>query len=202
MKTFFIITVFYISTFSGFGQTNRRDTTTGIRIAYPDSLIKLEKKSIPKILPGTNHSRSLIIANGIIIRGEEIMDNLLDSIYFIKVPESVEKFGNVGALGVIFINTRQRFDTVQISKVATIRQSHRSNQKVIYAINGYLFADTGIVLSRKAIKKVDILKGYKLQLADINEEVTCINIWTITKREIKVDNLMPKPCRGVGVISR
>jgi hypothetical protein len=161
----------------------------------------LQKEAIPKILPGTNHSRPLIIANGIIVRGEEIKKNLVDTIYVIKCPQSFEKFGNVGSLGAIYLNTRQTFDTVKISNIATIELSHGSSQKIIYAINGYLFADTGFTLSRKAIKKVDILKGYKLQLQDTNEEVTCISIWTITDKEIKNDNSIPKPCRGVGFAS-
>ncbi|MEO6452526.1 MAG: hypothetical protein ABIN97_00530 [Ginsengibacter sp.] len=198
MKTFLNFTVLYFLTISALGQTNWRDTSNGLRISYPDTCVKLQKQANLKILPGTNHSRPLIIANGIIIRGEEVKEKLVDTIYIIKCPQSFEKFGNIGSLGVIYLETTQTFDPVPISNVAAIKQSHGSRQKIIYAINGYLFADTGLTLSRKAIKKVDILKGYKLQLPDTNEEVTCISIWTITRKEIKDDNSLPKPCRGVG----
>jgi hypothetical protein len=198
MKTFLSFTVLCFLTISVLGQTNWRDTSIGLRIFYPDTCVKLQKQAGLKILPGTNHSRPLIIANGIIIRGEEIKEKLVDTIYVIKCPQSVEKFGNIGSLGVIYLDTRQTFDTVLISNVVTIKQSHGSRQKIVYAINGYLFADRGLALSRKAIKKVDILKDYKLQLSATKVEVTCVSIWTITVKEIKNDNLIPKPCRGVG----
>lgn len=201
MKTLLNFAVLCLLTISVVAQTNLRDTSNGLRISYPDTCIKLQKQATLKTLPGTNHSRPLIIANGIIIRGEEIEEKLVDTIYVIKCPQTFDKFGNIGSLGVIYLDTKQTFDTVQISNVARVNQSHGSRQKIIYAINGYLFADTGLALSRKAIKKVDILKGYKLKLPDINEEVICVSIWTITRKEIKEDNSMPKPCRGVGFAS-
>jgi hypothetical protein len=201
MRTFYIYIALTFLTISVSGQTNWRDTTNGLGIAYFDTCINLQNQANLNKLPKTNHSRPLIIANGILIIGDEIEEKLVDTIYVIKCPQSFEKFGNIGALGIVYLNTGQTFDTVRISNIVRTKQSHGSEQKLVYAVNGYLFADPNLYISRKAIKKVDIFKGYKLNSVTPDEAVTCISIWTITKREIKDDNLIPKPCRGVGFAS-
>ena len=194
MKMLLNLIILFFSSATTFGQINWRDTTN----RYPDTCILLQKRASQKILPGTNHSRPLVVADGMIIRGDEIKEKLVDTIFVIKCPQSFERFGNIGALGVIYLETKQEFDTVSITRVATIRQSHGVAQKTIYAINGYLFADTTLKLSKKAVKKVEVFKNFSADFLDINEHVTCVSIWTLTNKEIKDDNSVPKPCRGVG----
>lgn len=198
MKIVFIVTVQHLLTIFAVGQSSWSDSSKSIVVSYSDTCYKLQKQADLKKIPGTNHSWPLIMANGIIIRGKEINKNLIDSIYFINGPQSFEKFGNIGSPGVIYLDTRQKFDALQISQIA--KESHGIKQNIIYAINGYLFADSTLKLSRKAIKKVEILKDYKLSSTDNNQVVTCISIWTITKKEIKKDNSL-KLCRGVGFVS-
>jgi hypothetical protein len=181
MKRLASFAITFLLTAISFGQTNWRDTTRRLS----DSCINLQNEASKKILPGTNHSMPLIVANGIIISGDEIKKKLVDSIFIIKCPESFERFGNIGALGVIYLNTKQKFETINITSVVTINQSHGARQKIIYAINGYLFADTILRISKNAIKKVEILKDLKVDSLDTNSEVTCISIWTLTKKEIR-----------------
>jgi hypothetical protein len=188
-------------TLAALGQTNWRDTSSGLNILHSDTCVKLQHQANLNKLHKTNHSRPLVIANGTIIRGEEINEKQVDTIYIIKCPQSVEKFGNIGALGVIYLDTKQTFDTVRISNLATIKQSHGAPQKTVYAVNGYLFAHPSLTISRRAIKKVDILRNYELNTSNSDEAVTCISIWTITKKEIKDDNAIPNPCRGVSFAS-
>jgi hypothetical protein len=163
-----------------FAQINWRDTTRRLS----DTCKNLQKGSMEKTLPGTNHSMFLIIANGIVISGDEIKKKRIDSISVIKCPQSFTLFGNIGAFGVLKLKTRQKFDTVRITNVVNIEQSHSAQQKVVYAINGYLFADTTLSLSKKAVKRVEILKNFKHKSLN-GEEFICVSIWTMKEKKKK-----------------
>src|SRR6478735_8298667 len=65
-----------------------------------------------RAIKGTNHCRSITMANGIIIRAEENNPSLLQHIEVINCPDSYKIYGNIGTNGVIVINTKQTFDFV------------------------------------------------------------------------------------------
>jgi hypothetical protein len=180
------------------GQNNWHDTSRGLQIQYPDTCNKLKGQSDSKKIPGADYSRPLILANGIVIRGDEIQEKLVDTIFVIKCPQSFAKFGDLGALGVISIDTKQNFESVVVTKIASIKKSHSANSKLVYSLNGYLFTDTTLKISTKAVKRVDFINNFKLANFATDDNTTCISIWTITKKEMKDDNSIPKPCRGVG----
>jgi hypothetical protein len=199
MREILITKLIVFLIFPGKAQIKLADTSLSASADSKDSCALYHQLAQHKIIPGTNHSIPLIIANGIVIRPEDLSEHLIDSIYMIKCPESFHSYGNIAAAGVLYLKTKQSFESVRITSLVKIRQSHASEQKIIYAVNGYLFADESLMLSRRAIKKIDIMKNYRLPPAGINEEVTVINIWTLTRREIKRLNDIPKPCRGIGL---
>jgi hypothetical protein len=162
-----------------------------IDLVVYDSCSQLQKQAQLNRLPRSDHSRPLVIANGIIVSIDEINEKLIDTIYIIKCPQSFQKFGNIGAHGVIFIGSRQVFNANPIRELAR----RKEGKKAVYAVNGYLFADPDLRISGKAVKGLKTVHNY--QLPGTSELVSCFSIWTITKKEIRNDRAMPKLCRGV-----
>ena len=171
-----------------FGQTNWRDnrlpTDTCIKIA----------NGIPKNYVGKQiHSNPLIVANGIVIRGQELDTTLLQDISLLKCPDAFNEFGYAGANGALIIKTKQSFKTVT---AFSTRQKKSIEGNVVYALNGFLLSDTTILISKKAITNIQILSIDSKTNND--EKVTCINIWTMTKKDRKP---LAALCRGIRVSS-
>jgi hypothetical protein len=186
MRTFlhFITLCFFTNT--GLAQTG---------LVLPGTGTDRQLQKNVQTLRGADHLQPLFIANGAIIGGNEIKIKLVDTIYVFKGAESYEKYGGIGANGVVCIGTRQAFDTISISNLADDWYFKNENRRTVYAVNGYLFADPNLSISRKAIRRVNVFKRYRLDASD--EIVTCISIWTISKKQIRKDSKMPKLCRGV-----
>jgi hypothetical protein len=167
-----------------------------------DTCFHLQNDANFKTIKGTNHSIPLKLANGIIIRIEELNTKLLDSIYVLKCPQSFEKYGNLGTLGVIYLKTKQKFKTIDVLKImkSNTRHTNKSNN-IIYALNGFVFTDTTLLFSKKAITKVDIIENPSILNFETTKNTTCISIWTITDEELKKDASIPKLCRGVYINS-
>jgi len=182
-----ILTIFLLfSLTSLFGQTNWRDNHLP-----SDTCIKIANQIAYNSVSGTKHSNPLYIANGIVVRGQQLDTTLLQNISVLKCPEAFYKFNYAGVNGAILIQTKQKFKTVT---PISIRESKSVRGQVIYALNGYYLTDSTLEISVKAIKGVDIFitKGS----SGINPSPTVINIWTLTKKERKPTTAL---CRGVGI---
>jgi hypothetical protein len=171
--------------------------------AFPfDTCFHLQNDANFKTIKGTNHSIPLKLANGIIIRIEELNTKMLDSIYVLKCPQSFEKYGNLGTLGVIYLKANQKFKTIDVLKIKKSNTRHtKKSNRIIYALNGFVFTDTTLLFSKKAIIKVDIINNPSILNVETTKNTTCINIWTITNKELKEDASMPKLCRDVYINS-
>lgn len=168
------------------GQTNWRDNRLPT-----DTCIKIANEISSNSVSGTKHSNPLIIANGIVVRGQQLDTTLLQNISILKCPEAFYKFNYAGVNGAILIQTKQEFKTVT---PISIRDKKSIEGQVIYALNGYYLTDSTLQISIKAIKGIDIFitKGS----SGINPSPTVINIWTLTKKERQP---MSALCRGVGI---
>lgn len=121
---------------------------------------------------------------------------MIDFIFIIKCPQSFEKFGDAGSMGVIAITTKQKFKTVTIGELAKQEEMESDRRQISYALNGYLITDTSQRISLKAIKRIDMIN--RKVAGEGNNATTCFSIWTITRKEIRQYNNRPKLCRGVG----
>ena len=171
-----------------FGQTNWRDNRLPT-----DTCIKIANQISYNSVSGTKHSNPLVVANGIVIRGQQLDTTLLQNISILKCPEAFYKFNYAGVNGAILIQTKQEFKT---TTPISIREKKSIEGKVIYALNGYYITDPTQQISVKAIKGIDIFitKGS----SGINPSPTVISIWTLTKKE-RQPIPMSTLCRGVEI---
>jgi hypothetical protein len=136
-------------------------------------------------LRGIMHCRSIIIANGVVIRTEENNPSLLKRVDVMKCPDSYKTFGDIGANGVIVEDTKQTFDFVIPSKVNIGNSSFYNNKKKIYFLNGFLITNDSLKISKNAIKRIEVLE-FKDYFETLNKsEVVLINIWILTKKELR-----------------
>jgi hypothetical protein len=178
--------LFFLTTL--FAQVNR-DSILSI-----DTCLKIENQISYNSVSGKKCSDALFIANGIVVREQQLDTALLENISILKCPEDFYRFNYAGVNGVILIQTKQDFKTLT---PISIRNKKNIKGKVIYALNGYYFTDSTLQFSIKAIKGIDIfiMKGPSC----INPNPTVINIWTLTKKERQP---MSALCRGVGISTR
>jgi hypothetical protein len=182
-----ILTILFLFSLTTlFGQTNWRDNRLPI-----DTCIQIANQIANNSVNGTKHSNPLYIANGIVIRGQQLDTTLLENISVLKCPDAFYKFNYAGVNGAILIQTKQEFKTVT---PISIRDKKGIEGKVIFALNGYYLTDTTLLISNKAIKEIEILSTKSVD--NINSNQTLINIWTLTKKERKP---MPALCRGVTI---
>ena len=106
-------------------------------------------------IKGTNHCRSITMANGVIIRTEENNPSLLQHIEIINCPDSYKIYGNIGTNGVIVINTKQIFDFVIPSQVDFKNSSAYNDNKKKYFLNGFLITNDSLRISKNAIKRTN-----------------------------------------------
>ena len=169
-----------------FGQTNWRNMPT-------DTCTKIANQISYNSVSGTKHSNPLIIANGIVVREQQLDTTLVQHISVLKCPEAFYKFRYAGVNGAIIVQTKEKFKTVT---PISIRNKKEIEGKVIFAINGYYLTDTTLLISSKAIKEIEIFSTKGVD--DININQTLINIWTLSKKERQP---MPALCRGVRIIN-
>jgi hypothetical protein len=136
-------------------------------------------------IKGTNHCRSIIMANGVIIRTEENNPSLLQNIEVINCPDSYKIYGNIGANGVIVVNTKQTFDFVIPSQVDFKSSVAYNNNKKIYFLNGFLITNDSLRISKNAIKRTEVLKSSHFNDNSNSDSTILINIWTLTKKEVR-----------------
>jgi hypothetical protein len=186
-----------IFTFWSFSLMSQNKSQNNL-IPQFDSCYQMQYDSNFTVIEGTNHSIPLMIANGIVIRNDELNIKILDSIYVLKCPQSFEKYGNLGTLGVIYLKTKQKFKTIDVLKIKKSNTRHTNKSDIIiYALNGFVFTDTTLLFSKKAITKVDIIENPSILNFETTKNTTCISIWTITDEELKKDASIPKLCRGI-----
>ncbi|ULQ55836.1 hypothetical protein KJS94_14395 [Flavihumibacter rivuli] len=185
MRQILIVTFQFFLT-ALFGQTN-----SSYNHFLTDTCIIISNEISSNSVSGTKHSNPLIIANGIIVRGQQLDTTLIQNISILKCPEAFYKFNYAGVNGAILIQTKQEFKTVTPT---SIRDKKSIDGQVIYAINGYYLIDSTLQISNKAIKGIDVLIAKSS--SGINLSPTVINIWTLTKKERQS---MLTLCRGVGI---
>ena len=136
-------------------------------------------------IKGTRHCRSILIANGVVIRTEENNPNLLQHINVMKCPDSYRTYGDIGTNGVIVEDTKQVFDFITPFNVHIENSSSFNDKKKLYFLNGFLITNDSLRISKNAIKRIEVLKpeNYKETLND--DKVLLINIWTLTKTEVR-----------------
>jgi hypothetical protein len=171
MRQIFILSLFFLST-----CTASKKMTPSICDDYFKS-VKVHA------IKGTNHCRSITIANNVIIRTEENNASLLTHIAVINCPDSYKIYGDIGANGVIVEDTKQTFDFITPSKI-NFRTSYSGN-KNLYFLNGFLITNDSLRISRNAIKKVEVLKPNPYFDTVNNDSTILVNIWTLTKKEVR-----------------
>ena len=137
------------------------------------------------VIKGTRHCRSILIANGVVIRTEEINPSLLQHINVIKCPDSYKTYGDIGTNGVILEETKQTFDFIIPSQVNFKKTSAFLNKKKIYFLNGFLITNDSLRISKNAITRTEVLKAKNYSEASNNDSTVLINIWTLTKKEVR-----------------
>ena len=100
-----ILFIFNLTTL--FGQTNWRNNRLPT-----DTCIKIANQISNNSISGTKHTNPLYIANGIVVRGQQLDTTLLENISVLKCPEAFYKFNYAGVNGAILIQTKQEFKTV------------------------------------------------------------------------------------------
>ena len=83
-----------------FGQANWRDN-----ILPTDTCIKIANQLSNNSVSGTKHSNPLYVANGIVVRGEQLDTTLLENVSVLKCPEAFYKFNYAGINGAILIHS-------------------------------------------------------------------------------------------------
>jgi len=160
-----------------------------------ESCAELTKKANLERVIGTRHSSPLFLANGIVVRVDEIDSSLLEGVSVLKCPQSIEAFGNLGINGVVLIKTKQVFETTKPQ--IEIRKSHGTKSRIIYALNGFILTDTTLKISKAAIREVNIISNSRIDYGNRYRGYTCVNVWTLTKDErIPMSAL----CRGVKIV--
>ena len=158
-------------------STNKK-MTPGICDGYFKS-VKVHK------IKGTMHCRSITIANGVVVRTEESSGNLLTHIDVIKCPDSYKTYGDIGTNGVIVEDTRQTFDFITPSHVAIKNASSYDNKKRIYFLNGFLITNDSLKISKKAIKRIEVLNPKYYKETQNSDNAVLVNIWTLTRKEVR-----------------
>jgi hypothetical protein len=195
--TFLVVLISFFNI--SYGQSKLINSTSTVPIGNIDTCLKLVNQGNLRKLKDIKHSIPIIIANDIIVNINEIKAKLIDTMSIIRCPQSFEKWGNLGTLGIIQIGTKQKFKTIKVTKILEENHVDAKNPNVFYALNGYLFTDKNLSISKNAIVKIDIIKNPFFEDSTTNKNATCINIWTITEKEKKENESLPKLCRGVGV---
>lgn len=147
----------------------------------PDSCHKLWQNAERQRVSWQMSRAAVILANNIIVRANEIDQQSVDSFIFVRCPQSFEKLGNLGANGIFYFYTKQNFKASTLEKLSRVKRRHRKN--VIYALNGYLFAAPTLMMSKKAVKRIEVIKNFKTDSTGTQTGMTCINIWTVTEEE-------------------
>jgi hypothetical protein len=154
----------------------------------------LTKKADLERVIGTRHSSPLFLANGIVVRVDEVDSALLESVSVLRCPQSIETFRNLGINGVVLIKTKQVFETT--TPQIEIRKSHGTKSRVIYALNGFILTDTALKISKSSIREIDIVSNSRIDYANLYRGYTCVNVWTLTKDERIPMSVL---CRGVKI---
>jgi hypothetical protein len=136
-------------------------------------------------IKGTRHCRSLLIANGIVIRTEENNPGLLQHVDVIKCPDSYKIYGDVGTNGVIVEETKQIFDFIVPSQVDFQNSSLYIDKQKIYFLNGFLITNDSLRISKNAIIRTDVLTSEHYAEIENNDRTILVNIWTLTKKEVR-----------------
>ncbi|OQP46817.1 hypothetical protein A4H97_04650 [Niastella yeongjuensis] len=136
-------------------------------------------------IKGTKHCRSILIANGVVIRTEEVNASLLRHVDVIKCPDAYKTYGDIGTNGVIVEETKQTFDFIIPSQVDYKRKSDYLNKNKTYFLNGYLITNDSLRISKKAIVRTEVLTAKSYSNGFDNDSIVIINIWTLTKKEVR-----------------
>jgi hypothetical protein len=146
---------------------------------HKDTLVKIRIPISNYSVNATRHNRPLIVANGVIIRFQQLDTTLIKNISALTYNEGFIRFYYAGSNGVISIETKQKFKTVTLF---SIRDRKDIEGDVIYAINGYYTTDSTLKISTKAIRQIQI---FDQNDNAINASSTVINIWTLKRKERK-----------------
>lgn len=130
-----------------------------------DSCRMLSSKARATSLSGTVHSQPPIIANGVLLRTNEIDTVKIEETSIVKCPKSF---------------TTQNFETFT---PLSIKQKRSITGPVTYLINGYQTTDSTPKISVKAIKHIDIL--YATDTLHMQSRNTAISLYTLTRKERK-----------------
>jgi hypothetical protein len=136
-------------------------------------------------IKGTRHCRSLLIANGVVIRTEENNPRLLQHVDVIECPDSYKIYGDVGTNGVIVEETKQTFDFIVPSQVDFQKSSLYIDKRKIYFLNGLLITNDSLRISKNAIIRTDVLTPEHYAEIENNDGTILVNIWTLTKKEVR-----------------
>lgn len=136
-------------------------------------------------IKGTRHCRSIIIANGVIIRTEENNPRLLENIDVIKCPDSYKTYGDIGTNGAIVEQTKQTFDFYIPSQIDFKNSSAYIDKKKIYFLNGFLITNDSLRISKNAIIRTEVLTSKNYTDISKSDSTVLINIWTLTKKEVR-----------------
>lgn len=147
-----------------------------------DNFLKSTKVHVIK---GTQHCESILMANGVVIRREENNYNLLTHVDVLQCPDSYKTYGDIGINGVIVESTKQTFNFVNPSNVDFPNSISYEGQTKVYFLNGFLIANDSLKISRNAIKRVEVLKSNNYFNAQNSDSAVLINIWTLTKKEVR-----------------
>jgi hypothetical protein len=175
-------------------QTNLIDPESGLKVV--DTCQLMYNMANMQKIEGTNHSIPYVVANEIMININEIDEKKVNTLYIPKCPKSFELYGNLAALGIIHIKTRQKFEVVKVAELMKKKRIKKYHEPILFALNGYMFSDTSLAISKKAITKVESVKIPSIQKGGFT---ICFSIWTLTNKEIKQNMAMPKLCRGIRV---
>lgn len=146
------------------------------------SLISSTQPASPKTfnpIGEAKHGQSLVLANNIIIRMDQLNVRLLDSVSILRWPDMSSLYGDAAENGIIFLKTRQKFATISIGNVPIPNASQAMGEKK-FILNGYLINNLSIKISRSAIKKVEVLN---VAGSPDNQPASYISIWTLTEEE-------------------
>jgi len=143
-------------------------------------------------IAGTEHSSPIFLANGVVVRGQELDTNLVESISIMKCPQSIRDYGILGINGVILIRTKQIFEVTSLQ--IEVEKSGRTKSKIVYALNGFIITDTLLKISKAAILEINIISKSKINLSDRYKGYSCINVWTLNRDERLVISPL---CRGI-----
>jgi hypothetical protein len=173
---YLILIIVVIISYSSYGQFRRADSSCvhGRKLAF-DNMIK-----------GTENSRPLIVANGLIICMKELDEKKIDTTaatIVMECKDAYAKFGNLAARGVISLKTKQIFETISVKELRESKKIKTTGHQTMLAINGFITNDYSLVISRNAIDKIDVLLKVVIGDKVIDPNIAVVNIWTNTKKE-------------------